>query len=65
MTKYPNITVKLTKTDSNAFAILGAVRKALKRGGVPAADVEAFTKEATAGDYDALLATVFRWVDVD
>jgi hypothetical protein len=63
MIKYPNITVTLS--DGNAFAILGTVQRALKNAGAPAADVQAFIAEATAGDYDALLQTVTRWVEVD
>jgi hypothetical protein len=34
--KYPEIEVELIGTDGNAFAILGKVQEALKRGGVPA-----------------------------
>lgn len=62
--KYPNITVKLVGTDGNAFAILGKVSGALKKAKVPAAEVEAFMDEATAGDYDHLLATAMKWVEV-
>ena len=42
-----NITVKLTGTDGNAFALMGRVTQALKRGGHPEL-VEEFTKEAKA-----------------
>lgn len=61
---YPDITVQLTGEDGNAFAILGAVRRAMKRAGVPADKVREFSDEATSGDYDDLLATAMRWVDV-
>lgn len=62
--KYPNITVKLVGTDGNAFAILGAVTKALRRSGVPRDQIQAFTGEATRSDYNQLLATCMRWVNV-
>jgi hypothetical protein len=62
--RYPEITVQLTGTDGNAFAIIGAVRKALRRADVPPAEVEAFMVEATSGDYDHVLATAMRTVDV-
>jgi hypothetical protein len=62
--KYPHICVTLTGTDGNAFAVLGTVSAAMKRAGIDKAERDAFMKEATAGDYDALLATVQRWVDV-
>lgn len=62
MTK-TTIKVKLTGTDGNAFAIIGAVRKALKRGGHGDL-VEEFTKEATSGDYDHVLQTCMKYVEV-
>lgn len=61
---YPEIVVPMVGEDGNAFAVLGRVQRALKRAGVPAAELDAFRAEATSGDYDALLATVMRWVDV-
>jgi hypothetical protein len=63
--KYPHITVQLTGTDGNAFAILGRVSRALRQAGVSQAEREAFTQEATASNYDGLLQTVMRWVEVD
>lgn len=62
--KYPNITVQLTGTDGNAFAIIGQVRQALRRGVGPEAEAE-FTAEATRGDYDHVLQTCMTWVDVE
>jgi len=62
--KHPKVKVQLTGTDGNAFAVLGAVRKAMRRAGVPAAEIDQFTKEASSGDYNNLLATAMRWVDV-
>lgn len=64
-TKFPNITVKLVGEDGNAFAILGRVRLAMKLAGVSSDDIDAFTKEATSGDYDHLLRTVMRWVETE
>ena len=61
--KYPDVHVRLTGRDGNAFAVLGAVSQALQRAGIPKAERDAFFAEATAGDYDHLLATVQRWVD--
>lgn len=56
--------VQLTGTDGNAFAILGKVTTALRRAGASPEYVKQFTAEATAGDYDHLLATAMRYVDV-
>jgi hypothetical protein len=58
-TKYPNVTVQLTGTDGNAFAIMGACRKAARRAQVPAEEIERFT-----ADYNHLLATCMAWFDV-
>lgn len=62
--KYPEIEVELLGNDGNAFAILGAVKKALRRGGVPSSEIEKFMDEATSGDYNDLLNTVQSWVVV-
>jgi hypothetical protein len=62
--KYPDITVPLSGEDGNCFAILGRVQHALRRSGVSNAERDAFLAEATQGDYDQLLQTVMRWVDV-
>jgi len=44
--KFPNVQVRLVGEDGNAFAILGRVQKALKRGGASAEEVSEFFKEA-------------------
>jgi len=62
--KYPNIQVQLTGLDGNAFMLIGTVRRALVRQGVPADEVSAFVAEATAGDYDNVIQTCMRWVVV-
>ena len=62
---YPNITVKITDDDGNAFYILGKVMKALREAGLDKQEVDLFYKDATSGDYDHLLQTVMRWVNVE
>lgn len=62
--KYPKVRVRLSGEDGNAFAILGRVSGALRKAGVGAAEVRRFYAEATQGDYDALLRTCMKWVDV-
>jgi hypothetical protein len=62
--KYPNIKVRLTGQSGNAFAIIGAVKQALKRAKVPGAEIHEFVNEATSGDYNNVLQTAMRWVDV-
>ncbi len=57
-------TVKLVGEDGNAFAILGRVKRALVKAGMQE-EAKAFMEEATAGDYNHLLATVQKYVDVE
>jgi len=59
--KYPDIKVQLIGKDGNAFAILGAVGKALRNAGV---DPKPYQDEATAGDYANLLRVTQDWVVV-
>jgi len=59
-----NITVRLVGEDGNAFAIIGKVSQALKRGGHPEL-VKEFQNEAMSGDYDHLLQTAMEYVDVE
>ena len=61
---HQEIKVNLEGVDSNAFSILGAVVGAMRRGGVSQADRDAFLEEARSGDYNHLLQTVLRTVNV-
>jgi len=63
MSKY-DITVQLSGNDGNAFSIMGAVTKAMRRAGVSSEEQDKYFKEATAGDYNQLLATTAKWVEV-
>lgn len=63
--KFPQINVQMVGQDGNAFAILGRVQSAMRKAGIDQAERDAFREEATAGDYDHLLATVMAWVNVD
>jgi len=62
--KYPDIHVQLSNTDGNAFAIMGTVQRALSSAGVDKTECATFMSEAMSGDYNALLATATRWVNV-
>ena len=63
--KYPRAKVRMVGEDGNAFAILGRTRRALQNAGASPDDVAEFLREATAGNYGELLATVTRWVDAE
>ena len=64
MTKYPEIEVQLSGRDGNAFAIMGAVEKALRKGGISQDEISTYLKESMSGDYDNLLRTAMSWVSV-
>jgi len=67
MTKMPitNVKVKLVGEDGNAFFIIGRTRAAMKRAHVPEETIKEFQTEAMSGDYDHLLQTVMKYVDVE
>jgi hypothetical protein len=58
-------TVQLTGQDGNAFAVLARVRNMLRRSGADQEYLDKYTKEATSGDYDHLLATTMDYVIVE
>jgi hypothetical protein len=62
--KYPKVKVRLSGTDGNAFAVMGAVSSALRRAKVGDEEISSFRREAMSGNYDELLQTCMRWVDV-
>lgn len=64
MPKFENIDVQLIGMDGNAFSILGRVLDAMKKAGLSQADIDAFVKEATSNNYDNLLMTVAKRVNV-
>ena len=61
----PRPRVRLVGRDGNAFAVLGAVLHALKAAGWSKPERDAFLAEATSGDYDHLLGTVMKYLDVE
>ena len=56
--------VKLVGKDGNAFFILGTVKNALKKAGMKK-EAESFFKEASSGDYDNLLQTCMKYVEIE
>lgn len=60
---YPHVKVQLSGKDGNAYLILGLVNSALKSAG-ESKGADDFMAEATAGDYNHLLATAMKYVDI-
>ena len=61
--KYPNVCVAYSAKMKMPSPFVERVQRALREGGVPAAEVKAFTVEACSGDYYHLLETVLRTVE--
>jgi len=62
--RYPNVSVKLVGEDGNALLILGRCMKVMQRAKLPPEEIDAFLNEAKSGDYDNLLQTCMKWVNV-
>lgn len=62
--RYPEVKVVLLGDDGNAASIIGGVSRALRRAQVSDEVIAQFRSEATAGDYDNVIQTAMRWVDV-
>ena len=63
--KFPYVTVQLSGTDSNAGAIIGKVRRALRGGGATPEELDQYFTESTSGDWDNVIRTAMRWVNVE
>lgn len=63
MAKY-DIEVQLSGVDGNAFCLIGTVARALKQSGAKKEELDEFRKEAMSGDYDNVLQTCMKWVNV-
>lgn len=62
--RHPEIEVELVGHDGNAHMIIGKVAQALWRAGVSQEEISEFRTEAMSGNYDNVLQTCMKWVDV-
>ncbi len=60
----PRPKVKLAGRDGNAFAIMGRVSEALRKGGASNETINQYRRESMSGDYANLLATAMKFCDV-
>jgi len=56
--------LKLTGEDGNAYAILGAARRAAKKANWPDEQWKTVEGQAMSGDYDNLLQTMMQHFEV-
>lgn len=59
-----DIDVQLSNTDGNAFSIMSRVARALRKAGATDDQLDEYLNESRSGDYDHLLQTAMRWVQV-
>ena len=58
-------TVQLIGQDGNAFAIIGACRRAAKKAGWAQEQIDQFCEEAMSGDYENVLRTAMKYFEVE
>ena len=63
MPKYA-VSVQLSGNDGNAFAVMGAVKSALKKAGASKEELDQYLADSMSGDYDNLLRVAMDWVVV-
>lgn len=56
--------LSVTLGDGNAYAIMGACQRVMRRADVPAEEIKAFMDDCTSGDYNHLLRTVMERFEV-
>ena len=57
-------TVKLVGENGNAYGIMGRVKRALRSGGADQEYINRYLQESMVGDYDHLLQTALKYVEV-
>ena len=58
-------TVTLLGADGNAFAVMGACKRAAREAGWTSRDIEKLLEKMTSGDYDNLLQVAMEHFDVN
>ena len=57
-------TVKLVGENGNAYGIMGRVKRALRSAGADQEYITKYLQESMTGDYDHLLQTALKYVEV-
>ena len=63
MSKYA-AEIDLSQVDGNAYAIMGAAQRILKRAGATPEELEEYLKDSMSSDYEHLVETVGKWLVV-
>ena len=65
MCKFPQVKIRLSGEDGNAFAIMARAKQAARRAGVSSDDIKDYLDKATAGDYNDLIQVTLKWWNCD
>ena len=65
MAIHSNVTVELSGSDGNAFAIIGKCMAEARKAGLTREELEEFRTEAMEGDYDHLLQTCMKYFEIE
>jgi hypothetical protein len=60
----PMFNIEVVPNDGNAFSIMGAVSKAIRRAGASDEVIEQYRNESMSGDYDNLIAVAGKYVNI-
>lgn len=63
MSKY-TAEIDLSTIDGNAYAIMGAAQRILKKAGATPEEIDEYLSDSMSGDYKHLVATVSKWLVV-
>jgi hypothetical protein len=64
--QYPNVTVQLMGEEHNdTSVVLGIVTRAMRSAAIGDDEIKVFMREALSDDYLHMLATCFRYVNVE
>lgn len=64
-TKFPDVKVKLTGEDGNAFAVMAAVQAAMRKAQIPQHEIDSYlNKSLNSGSYNELLQIAMKTVTV-
>lgn len=62
--KYPLINAKVSQYNGRIEPVVGTIKRAMKRAGVPQHEIDAFVREAMASDFDHVLKVCMTYVNV-
>lgn len=60
----PMYDIEVTPMDGNAYSIMGAVSKAIRRAGATDEQIKEYQEKSRSGDYDNLIRVAMQYVNI-